>query len=103
VHESERPDHDDGYDGPATLSLDGHDVPVRARLDARHEPVDGKLHWFGRLTLDPAVADLPPGAHAVRRVELRIAGARSEAALGDRDPWGRYRITGIGTPPYPLD
>jgi hypothetical protein len=99
-------EHEDGYSGPATLTVDGRAVPVRVLLDARHEPLDGRLHWFGRLTLD----DEAPEPDLVRamtsttsRIELSSAGGRSEARLGDVDPWGRYRVTGVGALPYALD
>jgi hypothetical protein len=96
-------DPEDGYRGPATLTVDGRDVPVQALLDARHEPQDGRLHWFGRVTVD---GTLPPDLAAALsggRVELRTDGGRAQARIGDVDPWGRYRVTGVGTPPFPLD
>lgn len=98
-------EHEDGYRGPAVLTVDGRDVPVTVVLDARHEPQDGRLHWFGRLTLEreaePAL--LTALTSSSGRLELSTAGARSEARIGDQDPWGRYRVTGVGRPPYPLD
>jgi hypothetical protein len=94
-------EHDDGYAGPATLTVNGQAVPVRAILDARHEPHDGRLHWFGRITPDDADA-----AHAVLHgaadAELSTAGGRAPARVGDLDPWGRYRVTGTGRPPFVL-
>jgi hypothetical protein len=98
-------DHDEGYAGPATLTVDGRDVPVTVLLDARHEPHDGKLHWFGRLTLAGAVepAVLTALSSSTSTLELRTAGPGSPARVGDIDPWGRYRVTGVGHPPYPLD
>ncbi|WP_433278744.1 DUF4873 domain-containing protein [Pseudonocardia xinjiangensis] len=97
-------DDDDGYRGPATLTVDGREVPVLAILDARHEPQDGKLHWFGRVALDGA-AD--PGLHAAltaptSHIALNAGGSTATARVGDVDPWGRYRVTGVGTPPFPL-
>lgn len=98
-------DDDEGYRGPATLTVDGHDVPVTVLLDARHEPQDGKLHWFGRLTLaeavDPSV--LTALSSSTSTVDLRTDGGRSPARLGDIDPWGRYRVTGVGRPPFTID
>ena len=99
-------DHDEGYRGPATLSVDGHDLEVQVVLDARHEPQDGRLHWFGRAVLDAAAG---PELHralttATSRIELRVGDKRPAATrIGDVDPWGRYRVTGVGTPPFPLD
>lgn len=96
---------DDGYRGPATLVVDGREVPVTVVLDARHEPQDGRLHWFGRLT--PA-ADVGPAVLSAltpsnRSLELRTEGGRSAARVGDLDPWGRYRVTGVGRPPYTVE
>jgi hypothetical protein len=88
-------DHDEGYTGPAVLTVDGRDLPVHAQLDARHEPQDGRLHWFGRVR---AESGLPGGP-----VELRTDAGRAHGRLGEVDPWGRYRITGVGVPPYRLD
>ena len=99
----------DGYSGPATLTVDGRRVPVHAVLDARHEPEDGRLHWFGRLRPTP---DAPTGGTenaagllgAVRagaEVALDAGAGPVTARLGDVDPWGRVRVTGVGGLPYP--
>jgi hypothetical protein len=99
-------DHDEGYRGPATLSVDGRDLPVQVVLNARHEPQDGRLHWFGRAVLDaePAPELRRALTTATSRIELRVGDERRAAAkIGDVDPWGRYRVTGVGTPPFPLD
>ncbi len=97
-------DHHGGYDGPAVLTVDGRELAVRVVLDARHEPHDGRLHWFGRLTLDDAAAAEPTLLAALagpdRGLVLRASGAAAPASLGDRDPWGRYRVTGVGPPPF---
>lgn len=96
---------DDGYQGPATLTVDGRDVPVTVVLDARHEPQDGRLHWYGRLTVsrDAEPALLTALTSHAARLELSTDGGRSEARIGDLDPWGRYRVTGVGRPPFTLD
>lgn len=96
---------DDGYRGPATLTVDGREVAVRVVLDARHEPHDGRLHWFGRLSLEtdaePALVSALTASSS--RLELRTDGGRSDARIGDRDPWGRYRVTGVGRLPYAVE
>jgi hypothetical protein len=98
-------DHDEGYTGPAVLTVDGREVAVRVQLDARHEPQDGRLHWFGRLTLDRPADDALRAALTApgTAIELATEGRRASAKLGDIDPWGRYRITGVGALPYPQD
>jgi Domain of unknown function (DUF4873) len=93
------PEHDDeGYTGPAVLTVDGRELPVQVQLDARHEPHDGRLHWFGRVRVEDGQLDIPSGT-----VELRTESGRAEARIGDVDPWGRYRVTGVGTPPFRID
>ena len=92
----------DGYAGPATLMVDGRAVPVHAVLDARHEPQDGRLHWFGRLrATDPADAGFDEGS-AGAVVALDAGAGAVRARLGDVDPWGRIRVTGVGPLPYPV-
>jgi hypothetical protein len=83
-------------------------VPVQVILDARHEPQDGKLHWYGRVVLDGGREAAEPALLAALtapagRIELSTVGGSAEAKIGDVDPWGRYRITGVGRPPYLLD
>lgn len=101
-------DHDEGYTGPATLTVDGRPIPVQVILDARHEPQDGRLHWYGRVVLDGGREAAEPAlltalTAPTSRIELSTAGGSAEGKIGDVDPWGRYRITGVGLPPYPLD
>ncbi|NMH97157.1 DUF4873 domain-containing protein [Pseudonocardia acidicola] len=96
--------HDEGYTGPATLYVGGHEVPVRVRLDARHEPHDGQLHWFGRVDAEPRLADLlSTGNGRTAAIEMSTPTGRAAARIGDVDPWGRYRVTGVGRPPFTLD
>jgi len=88
----------DGYSGPATLTVDGRPVAVHAVLDARHVPQDGRLHWFGRLRAAPGLlGPVPAGPD----VALDAGAGPVAARLGDVDPWGRVRVTGVGGPPYP--
>lgn len=98
-------EHEDGYRGPATLTVDGRDVPVSVVLDARHEPHDGRLHWFGRLSLERDAEPALLGAltAASSRLELSTEGGRCDARIGDRDPWGRFRVTGVGRLPYAVE
>ncbi len=97
-------EHDDGYSGPAVLTVDGRDVPVTVVLDARHEPQDGRLHWFGRLALADRDGAEPALLTALTSTGSRIALAAGAepvpASLGDLDPWGRYRVSGVGPLPF---
>jgi Domain of unknown function (DUF4873) len=98
-------DHADGYRGPAVLVVDGREIPVHVLLDARHEPHDGRLHWFGRMTLGNAATAEQEAAltAASADVALRTDGGSARARIGDVDPWGRYRVTGVGRPPFVRD
>jgi hypothetical protein len=91
---------DDDYAGPATVVLDdSREVPVRVRLMAVHQPVDGRVHWFGRVAANAALAELLGAGADVR---LRTGQRQAPARLGDVDPWGRYRVSGTGVPPFDL-
>lgn len=94
-------DHDEDYAGPATITIDRKDVPVEVRLIAVHQPVDGKLHWSGRIEADKALHALLNGTNA----DVRVAtpGGEADGKVGDPDPWGRYRVSGTGQPPFELE
>lgn len=100
----EHDDHahaDDGeYDGPATLVLDGAQIAVEVRLACHHEPFDGRLHWAGRVAADPRLTEV---AGTAADVEVRVGGRSAPGRLGDPDLWNRYRLTGVGRPPFALD
>jgi cation diffusion facilitator CzcD-associated flavoprotein CzcO len=82
------------YDGPALIA----NRAVRVRLSGRFEPVDGRYHWGGRVAPDPQIAQL---ARSNRRdIRLIIAGRETSARLGQVDPWGGIRITGVSSPPW---
>jgi cation diffusion facilitator CzcD-associated flavoprotein CzcO len=93
----------DGYQGPAVLTVDGggeHQVQVDLR--GRFEPIDGRYHWYGRTELD-----LPDHGNTTGtlRITPGATGAEQQAVpcqIGDRDTWGRWRLSGIGTPPFPV-
>jgi len=87
---------EDGYTGPATLTLDGTSLTVEVTLRGNFEPVDGRYHWYGRVQADPAlsVGARKPG------VVLRTPFGEAAGTLSDPDPWGRYRITGTSRPPF---
>jgi hypothetical protein len=89
---------DDGYDGPAHLVTESGDVPVQVTVRGLFQPIDGHYHWHGRIARDERVDAL---GRAGATVVLRTPGGEAEGRLSDVDPWGRYRITGVGRPPYP--
>ncbi|MGQ0483403.1 MAG: DUF4873 domain-containing protein [Pseudonocardia sp.] len=89
---------DDDYAGPATLLVNGRDLPVRVRLIAVHQPVDGRIHWAGRVGADPTLTELLGSSGA--DVELVTPEGRASGRIGEPDPWGRYRVTGVGCAPF---
>jgi hypothetical protein len=88
----------DEYAGPATLTVDGTTLDVQVRLEAHIQPHDGKVHWYGRVAREDA---LVVRGSADVLVVTPVGTARGR--IGDVDLWGRYRLTGVGNPPYPQD
>ena len=111
----------DGYRGPAVLTIDGGgegraagEYEVVVDLRGRFEPIDGRYHWYGRVE---ANSDLPDGGgNATGTLRLPLlpvvptqdaqkapeAPAAIPCQIGDRDTWGRWRVAGVGAPPFPL-
>ncbi|MCA1185495.1 MULTISPECIES: DUF4873 domain-containing protein [unclassified Saccharopolyspora] len=89
---------DEEYEGEAVLFTAEREVPVSVVLRGHFQPIDGRFHWYGRVAADDAVAELAAG----RRTEVVVRTTRGEAAgsLSEPDPWHRYRITGVGRPPF---
>jgi hypothetical protein len=85
------------FTGRAELVLDGGTRPVTVHLRDGFQPLDGRHHWWGRVEADPALDALVPTGGAV---VVRTPSGEATGRLADRDPWGRYRVTGIGPPPY---
>ena len=81
------------YSGPASIG----DLAVQVDLRGHFEPIDGRFHWFGRIAADDTL-------NAVHRsgttVTLTTPHGSAEGRLSDVDPWGRFRVTGLGTPPF---
>lgn len=88
------------YVGAAVLSSGDERVRVRVALAGHLEPIDGNYHWYGRITADDAVTALKG------RPGLTLALPDRDpvpARLTELDPLGNARVTGVGTPPYPLE
>jgi hypothetical protein len=98
-------DHDPGYVGPATVLIgqagDVTEVAVRVDLRGAFQPIDGRFHWYGRVAANPKLAELVSGARAP--VVLRTPVGEQPGELSDPDLWGRFRISGESTPPFPTD
>lgn len=105
---------DEGYDGPAVIrptSRSARDtdptpdpatpgpIEVEARLRGHFEPIDGRFHWWGRLQPDERLStSYRPGD----TIALATPHGEVTARLSDVDPWGRFRVTGTGRPPFPV-
>lgn len=89
-------DDEDGYTGPATLTLDGTSLTVEVMLRGNFEPVDGRYHWYGRIQPHPSLSVGPRKPDAV----LTTPFGEAVGVLSDPDTWGRYRITGTSRPPF---
>jgi cation diffusion facilitator CzcD-associated flavoprotein CzcO len=89
---------EDGYQGTATLEVAERSFDVRVELRGYFQPIDGRYHWYGRIAADPALDEVL--AAGKRRGTLTTPQGSAPADVGDPDPWGRYRIEGISTPPF---
>jgi hypothetical protein len=87
------------YRGEAVIEVGDVAVTARVRLSARFEPVEGRCRWAGRAAPDEVLTDrLRAG---IREATVRIGASSARARLGEPDPWGGIRLTGIGRPPWP--
>lgn len=96
VHEHD-PVLDDGpgeeYSGAA--DVDGTVVTVDLR--GHFEPIDGKFHWYGRIATSEALSSQHQSGD---NVVVTTPHGSARGRLSDVDPWGRYRISGTGRPPF---
>jgi hypothetical protein len=91
--------HDeDGYAGAATLTVGDAEFAVEVSLRGEFQPIDGRYHWYGRIEPHDGL----PGLVRTGRLTgvLRTPEGSAPCDLSDPDPWQRYRVTGISTPPY---
>ena len=90
----------EGYDGPARLVTEDHQVEVAVTLRGAFQPIDGRYHWYGRVSQQDDVDALVASGASAASVVLRTPHGDAAGRLSDRDPWGRYRIGGTGRPPF---
>ena len=95
------PLHEPGeeYRGAAEVVDDQHadGVAVQVHLRGHFEPIDGRFHWYGRI--DPSEA-LTARHRSGATVALRTPHGIAAGRISDLDPWGRFRVTGLGAPPF---
>jgi hypothetical protein len=92
-------DDADGYAGPARLRTGGRDLDVIVTIRGYFEPIDGRYHWRGRIAANDELSAALGGRAAAGT--LTIGRLSAECALTEPDPWGRYRVSGESTPPFP--
>lgn len=84
---------EEAYAGPATIA----DTEVEVLLRGHFEPIDGRFQWWGRIASNERLdADQPSGS----TVTLVTPHGKADGRLSDLDPWGRFRISGTGRPPF---
>lgn len=92
---------EEGYDGSAELAAgDGADpvtLDVTVTLRGMFQPIDGRYHWYGRIAQHDDLDDVVGSGASVA---LRTPHGGASGRLSDRDPWGRYRISATGAPPF---
>jgi hypothetical protein len=90
---------DEEYRGAATVRVGAEDRAVTVRLSAHFEPVEGRYRWAGRTSPDPElVARVRSGA---REAVVQLPGGTGwPARIGEPDPWGGVRLSGVGPPPW---
>lgn len=96
--ETNTPDDDDGYTGPATLYVEDAEIPCEVTLRGYFQPVGGHYRWHGRIAADEAVRSVLAGK--VRTAVIETPEGTAAGRVAEPDPWGRYRISGVSTPPF---
>jgi hypothetical protein len=85
------------YQGPAVLVVADAEIAVEVVLRGQFQPIDGRYHWYGRISADAALDRLER-----RPVVLRTPEGAAKGQLSQPDVWQRFRISGIGRPPFAL-
>lgn len=101
-------DAEDGYHGAATVLVgaagepggDAAEFAVDVDLRGHFQPIDGRYRWYGRISQHAGLAERVGGKRTA--VALRTEHGEAAGEVSDPDPWGRYRIMGVSTPPFPV-
>ncbi|HEY7147084.1 MAG TPA: DUF4873 domain-containing protein [Streptosporangiaceae bacterium] len=92
------PGDGDGYQGQATVRIGTSRLRVEVQLRGYFQPIDGRYHWYGRAAPhDGLTAAVESGR---RPAVLSTPDGSAPCEVSDPDPWQRYRITGVSTPPF---
>ena len=89
--------HEEGYSGPVRLVVGDHELQVEAVMRGYFEPIDGHYHWYGRLAPHDELTELVSSSASVA---VHTPQGSAEGKVGEVDLWGRFRIGGVGRPPF---
>ena len=89
---------DPGYQGRATLVIGERELAVDVELRGHFQPIDGRYHWYGRVRENAELDEIVGGRK--RAVVVRTPNGEAAGEVSDPDPWRRYRVTGVSTPPF---
>lgn len=92
-------EHD--YQGPCTLAHEEGEITAEVTLRGHFQPIDGRFHWYGRLAANDAISTFATGRKP--RVILHTPQGDAVGTLSDPDPWDRFRIDGVGRPPFHIE
>ncbi|MCX6395430.1 MAG: DUF4873 domain-containing protein [Propionibacteriales bacterium] len=98
-HQTGQHETGEAYTGPAEVLEAGGAtaISVQVQLRGHFQPIDGRFHWYGRID---ASEDLVARHRSGATVALRTPHGVAAGKVADVDPWGRFRITGLGAPPF---
>jgi uncharacterized protein DUF4873 len=88
----------DGYEGTAVVKIGRSRFDVHVRLRGHFQPIDGRYHWYGRISAHEEL-DGALGSGKAAGV-LATAEGSAPCEVSEPDPSRRYRVTGISTPPF---
>ncbi|MBO0815599.1 MAG: DUF4873 domain-containing protein, partial [Actinobacteria bacterium] len=88
----------DGYEGTAVVEAGGSRFDVQVRLRGHFQPIDGRYHWYGRISAHEGLDGVLGSGKATG--VLTTAEGSAPCELSEPDPSRRYRVTGISTPPF---
>lgn len=90
------------YAGPADLVIAGTSIGVDVHLSGQFDPLVGEFAWTGRVDPHPELAELIRSGGRDATLRTRD-GHEATCTLGEVNPWGGYRVSGRGRPPYEVE